>query len=124
MVPRPSAPFPNGGTAAREPDGEGLPVVATTPIFGDATSHRSDALAGVRTGAAASLSGAQAAELGLEGADRVRLTTPHGSCVVPLEVDDRLQDGAVFVTTGVPGSGIDRILPADRGPVRAEVGAA
>ena len=36
----------------------------------------------------------------------------------------RLQDGAVFVTTGVPGSGVDRILPADRGPVRAELSTA
>src|SRR5699024_10718561 len=41
---------PDGATGRREPAGTGLPLVATTGIFAGADAHRSDALAGVRTG--------------------------------------------------------------------------
>ena len=31
---------------------------------------------------------------------------------------------AAFVAAGVPGAGVERLMPADRGPVRVEIGAA
>jgi NADH-quinone oxidoreductase subunit G len=51
----------------------------------------------------------------------VRLRTPHGECVLPLRTDAAQPEGAAFVATGVPGSGVERLLPADRTPVRVEI---
>jgi NADH-quinone oxidoreductase subunit G len=98
--------------------GEGLVLVGTTPIFGDATSHRSDALASVRSGAEAAVGPGQARALGVGDGARVRLESPYGACELPLRVDDALADGAVYVTLGVPGAGVERLLPPDGGPVR------
>jgi NADH-quinone oxidoreductase subunit G len=118
----PEPPSPNGAGLAREPEGEGLLLVGTTRIFGDAASHRSDALAAVRTGAEVAVSPGQAAALGLaEGADAA-LRSPHGACVLRLRTDPALPEGSAFVTLGVPGAGVEALLPVDRGPVRVALG--
>jgi NADH-quinone oxidoreductase subunit G len=121
-------PLPQGPAAGngqvpppREADGQGLPLVATTRIFGDAAAHRSDALAEALTGADLTLAPGEAARHGLSAGDRVRLRTPHGECVLPLVIDPAQPEGAAFVSTGVPGAGAERLLAADRGPVRAEL---
>jgi hypothetical protein len=44
--------------------------------------------------------------------------------VLPLEIDSRLHEGAVYLVMGDPASGAARLLPGDRGPVHAAVSAA
>ena len=36
-------------------------------------------------------------------------------------IDASHPEGVAFVAAGVPGSGVDRLLPPDRGPVRVEI---
>jgi predicted molibdopterin-dependent oxidoreductase YjgC len=124
QIPVAPPPSPNGSPGAREAAGEGLPLVTTQLIFGDEASHRSDALAAVRTGAEVVLHPAEAARQGLVDGARARLRSPHGECALPLRVDETHPEGAAFVTAGVPGSGVERLLAPDRGPVRGEGGAA
>jgi len=114
------------GTAAgrREPLGEGLAIVPCTPVFGDATAHRSDALASVVERTHVGLSPAEADRLGVRTEARVRVTTPFGEAVLPLEVDSRLHEGAVYLVAGDPALRALALLPHDRGPVRAMVTAA
>jgi NADH-quinone oxidoreductase subunit G len=123
-VPVPPPAAPNGQPGPRAANGAGLPVVVTRPIFGDAASHRSDALAAVRTGASLGLSPAEAARLGLADRARARLRSPHGEVALPVRVDARLADGVAHVAAGAPGSGVGRLLPPDGGPVRVEIAAA
>jgi len=124
QIPAQPTPSPNGAPARRESAGQGLPLVATELIFGDAASHRSDALAAVRTGAELVLHPDEAVRQGLGDGARARVRSPHGECALPLRVDATHPEGAAFVTSGVPGSGVERLLAPDRGPVRVEIGAA
>jgi NADH-quinone oxidoreductase subunit G len=111
-------------SARRDPQGEGLLVIACTPVFGDATAHRSDALASVVEPTRVGLSPAEADRLGVRTEARVRVATPHGEAVLPLEVDARLHEGAAYLYVGDPAQRAMRLLPLDRGPVRAVVGVA
>ncbi len=121
VIAPPPAPGP-AAAAHREPAGEGLVLVTTTEIFGDGVSWRSDALAGVRTGARLSLAPGQAASLGLTRAgDRARVSSPYGACVLDVTLDDRLPEGAAFVATGPPSDGVHALRPHDHGPVRVTV---
>ncbi len=115
---------PAGASDPRPATGQGLPVVATTRIFGDAVSHRSDALAGARTGADLTLHPDEAARHGLTPGGLVRLHSPHGECVLPLIVDPAHPEGAAFVAAGMPGAGVERLFAPDRAPVRVELSAA
>jgi hypothetical protein len=47
--------------------------------------------------------------------------SPHGETTLPVHLDAAWPEGVAFVAAGVPGSGVERLLPADRGPVRVEV---
>ncbi len=38
-----------------------------------------------------------------------------------MRLDDAYPEGVAFVAVGVPGSGVGRLLPPDRGPVRVEI---
>jgi NADH-quinone oxidoreductase subunit G len=120
----PAAAEPNGAGAPRPYAGAGLPLVVTTPVFGDRVSHLSDALAGVRTGAEAVIHPADAERAGLSGASRVRLESDNGDCTLPLRVDERAQEGVVLASWGVPGAGVERLYGADRAPVNVRIGAA
>jgi predicted molibdopterin-dependent oxidoreductase YjgC len=124
QVRAPAAPAPDGQPGPREPEGEGLPVVATRPIFGDAAAYRSDALAALRSSAELALHPAEAARQGLADRARARLRSPHGEAVVAVRLDEACLEGVAYLAADVPGSGAGRILPPDRGPVRAEVSAA
>ena len=104
--------------------GTGLALVTTERIFGNAVTYRSDALTAVRTGAEVVLNPAEAARHGLEDGAAALLRSPHGECRLPVRTDADHPEGAAFVATGVPGSGVERLLAADRGPVRVEVGTA
>ena len=99
----------------------GLPLVVTRPIFGDATAHRSPALAAVRTYEQLVLHPAEAARRGLAGETSVRLHTAHGECVLPLRTDEAHPEGAAFVALGTPGGGAGRLLPADGASVHVEI---
>jgi NADH-quinone oxidoreductase subunit G len=111
----------NGVHGPRAAAGDGLPLVPTARIFGDVHAHRSDALAGVRTGPELVLGPGEAVRLGLADGARARLRSPHDECTVPVRIDAAHPDGVAFVATGAPGAGVDHLLPADRGPVRVEV---
>ncbi|MEQ8833939.1 MAG: 2Fe-2S iron-sulfur cluster-binding protein [Miltoncostaeaceae bacterium] len=101
--------------------GDGLPLVTVTRIFGERASHRSQALAEARTGADITLHPDEAARHGLPAGARVRLRTAHGECELPLVIDPDQPQGAALVATGVPDAGVERLLPADRTPVRVEI---
>ena len=98
--------------------------MTTTRIFGNADAYRAEGLAGVRTGADLTLNPAEAARLGLADGGRARVRSPHGEAELPVRVDPAHPAGAAFVATGVPGAGVERLLPADRGPVRVEIAVA
>ena len=112
---------PTGAVAHREPQGEGLLLVTTNQIFGDATSWRSDALAAVRTPAAVTLAPGQATALGLTTGQRATVTSPYGSCVLDVAIDATVPEGAAFVATGPPSSGTGALRAVDHGPVRVRV---
>jgi anaerobic selenocysteine-containing dehydrogenase len=118
---RPARAQANGAHANREPSGEGLRLVTTRRIFGDAFSMRSDALAHVRQPADVVISPNEAERLGLSDGDRARLVSEHGECVLPVRVSGAHQDGVAFAAAGVPGAGVERLLPADDGPVRVQL---
>ncbi len=122
------APAPAAGNghvpAAREYAGTGLPMVTTTRIFGNADAYLSDALEEARTVADITLHPDEAARHGLAAGARVRLRSPHGECVLPLVIDAAHPEGAAFVASGVPGAGVERLMPPDRTPVRVELSAA
>ena len=118
---RPSPASANGAHAPREPAGEGLRLVTTRRIFGDGFAARSDALEHVRQPADVVISPAEASRLGLEDGDRARLVSEHGECVLPVRVSEAHQDGVAFAAVGVPGAGVERLLPADDGPVRVQL---
>ncbi len=114
---------PVADTAPPEPVGDGIPLVLTTEIFGDATAWRSDALASLRQSAALRLSPTEAERHAVTTGDSVVVQSPHGSCALPVEVDDRLPDGAAFVMTGPPTAGTHALVGADHGPVNVRIGA-
>jgi predicted molibdopterin-dependent oxidoreductase YjgC len=120
-LPPPSAPPSPNGAAPREAAGVGLPLVATVRLFGNADAYRSDALAPVRERAELVLHPEEGQRRGLADGGHARLRSPHGECVVPVRLDAAHPEGAAFVAAGVPGSGVDRLLPPDRGPVRVEI---
>jgi predicted molibdopterin-dependent oxidoreductase YjgC len=121
QIPAPAGPTPNGRPGPRVPAGAGLPLVTTRPIFGDEDSHRSDALAAVRTLAELVLHPAEAARHGLADRSRARLRSPHGEAQLPVRLDDAHPEGVAYVAWGAPGSGVGRLLAPDSGPVRVEV---
>ena len=115
--------IPVDDTDPPRPLGEGLPLVLTTEIFGDATSWRSDALASLRQQAGLRLSPGEARRQTVTDGDVVVVASPHGSCALTVSVDERLPDGAAFVMTGPPGAGTHALLGADFGPVNVRIGA-
>jgi NADH-quinone oxidoreductase subunit G len=124
-LPRPAAVVsPNGSNGPREAAGTGLPLVTTVRIFGNVAAHRAEALAPLRTGADLTLNPAEGRRLGLSEGGVARVRSPHGECTLPVRLDEGHPEGAAFVAAGVPGAGVERLMPADRGPVRVEIGAA
>ena len=117
----PGEAVPAAAAAHREPEGEGLYLVTTTDIFGDAVSWQSDALSAVRTAAGVTLAPGQAAALGVTAGQRVKVSSPHGSCELVAAVDDRCAEGAAFVATGPPEAGVHALRPIDSGPVRVTI---
>ena len=47
------------------------------------------------------LSPADAASLGVENGDKIRITTKGGSAVAPVEVNDTMQDGHISIPNGM-----------------------
>jgi len=74
----------------------------------------------VRTGPELVLHPAEAARRGLAEGQRVRLRSPSGECVLTLRCDPAHAEGVAYATAGPPASGVERLLPPDRGPVRVE----
>jgi NADH-quinone oxidoreductase subunit G len=118
-LPAPGASRPAAAPPARE--GEGLALVTTGAIFGDRWSHRSDALAGARTGPELALNPRDAAAAGVADGGSARVRSPHGQCLLTLRVDRRVSAGVAQAAGTAPGAGVDALLPPDRAPVRVTV---
>jgi NADH dehydrogenase/NADH:ubiquinone oxidoreductase subunit G len=116
-------PAPEGPGARTEPEGEGLVLVATTEVFGDAASARASALAAWRTGASVALNPAEAERLGVAGAALVSVASPEGRAVLPLRLDPALPEGGAFVALGPAGAGAHALLAPDRRALRVTVAA-
>ena len=110
--------------APAAPAGDGLLVVPCRPVFGDADAFRSDALEPVREPTRVGLAPAEADRLGVRTDARVRVATPHGELVLPLQVDSRYHEGAAYLVMGDPTVAAERLLPMDGSAVRAVVGVA
>jgi NADH-quinone oxidoreductase subunit G len=112
-----------GADAAAPADpGEGLPVVATAEIYGDAAAHRSHALRGAVTEPVLRLAPATAERSWVVDGDRVRLSGPAGvSGVLTVRVEEGWPEGAAFVPLGAPGAPAEGALPAGRGPVNVRI---
>ncbi len=121
VIGAPTGTIPAGSVAHREPEGEGLLLVTTGEIFGDAISWQSDALAAVRTPPAVKLAPGQASALGLSTGQRATVTSPYGSCDLAVTLDPAVPEGAAFVVAGPPSSGTGALRPVDHGPVRVTV---
>ena len=108
--------LPNGGWLSSAPAAANVAPVAPAPAADDAAaktthwllaggtlfadgslSQRSDTLAKLAGSPRARLSPAEASRLGLAAGDRVELTGPAGAITLPLELDDSVPAGAVFV---------------------------
>jgi predicted molibdopterin-dependent oxidoreductase YjgC len=111
----------NGAGAPRAFSGAGVPLVTARAIFADPTTRLSEGLASAATDEEAVLHPAEAARLGVGDAERVDLGSSNGACTLPLRVDANVPEGAVFATRGVPGGGVERLLPPDRAPVKVTV---
>ena len=77
----------------------------------------------MRTSAELVLHPAEAARRGLADRSRARPRSPHGEATLPVRLDAACLEGVAYLAD-VPASGVGRLLPPDRGPVRAEVSAA
>jgi NADH-quinone oxidoreductase subunit G len=120
-IARPAPVAPDGAAGPREPAGTGLPLVTTRRIFGTPDAWRAEGLRGVRQPADLTLNPAEAARHGLAAGGSARVRSPHGETTLPVTLDPAQPEGVAFVAAGVPGSGVERLLPPDRGPVRVEV---
>ena len=101
--------------------GDGIALVVTTEIFGDAVSWRSDALVSRRTPAHLVLAPQQAATLGLVQDQRARVSSPFGTCILPVVVDAQAPEGAAFVAMGPPASGTAALLAGEQVPVNVMI---
>ena len=120
----PSAAPANGAGAPREREGEGLALLPLREVFGGAPAHRSHGLVEIAVPERAVLHPDEAARLGVTEARSVELSSPYGSCIVPLVVDASAAEGAVHLSTGAPDSVGGRLLAPDGGPVNVTVGGA
>ncbi len=113
---------PNGANGPREIAGAGLPLVTTERIFGNALTYRSDALAAVRTGRR------PGAQPGRGRPPRAGGRRPGAPALAPRRVP-RSRCAPTRTTPRAPPSsppacpaaGVERLLAADRGPVRVEI---
>jgi NADH-quinone oxidoreductase subunit G len=80
-------------------------VADTAPYTTDATVRRAPALQATVHGNAATarINGAVASALGLGDAVNVEVSQGDARCVLPLTIDNRVADGAVWLSAGLPG---------------------
>ena len=76
----------------------------------------------MRTAAELVLHPAEAARRGLADRWRRGCARPTASATLPVRLDAACPEGVAYVAADVPASGVGRLLPPDRGPVRVEVG--
>jgi NADH-quinone oxidoreductase chain G len=104
------APAPRDGAPS-----EGLWLLSGGTLFADGgLSARSGTLAGLAGATRARLSPAETSRLGLSAGDRVELAGPAGAIVLPVELDDSVPAGAVFVPSA--GAELNRLgVPSGTG---------
>ncbi len=91
-------------SAPLRPTGDGLWLLSGGTLFADGSlSGRSATLARLAGGARARLAPAEASRLGALAGERIELAGPLGAITLPLEIDDSVPAGAVFV----PGAGAE-----------------
>jgi NADH-quinone oxidoreductase subunit G len=112
---------PSAPQRSTSPVGEGIPLVVTTEIFGDAVSWRSDALVSRRTPAHLVLAPQQAQSVGVAHDQRARVSSPFGTCILPVVIDADAPEGAAFVALGPPASGATALLAGEQVPVNVVI---
>jgi len=101
---------------AGEPAGEGLWLLSGGVLFAQGSlTGRSPTIAKLAKHARAYLGNAEAGRMGIRGGDRVELTGPAGTVVLPADIDDSVPPGAVFVPYAYAEADLGR-LGAPRGP--------
>ncbi len=108
---------------AAAPAGAGLWLLSGGTLFADGgLSSRSDTLARLAGPVRARLSPAEASRLGLGAGDRAELAGPAGAIVMPIELDDSVPPGAVFVPAA--GAELNRLGAPSGAGLRVNVRAA
>jgi predicted molibdopterin-dependent oxidoreductase YjgC len=104
--------------AARKAEGHGGHLGVERLLFHSGTTSRhAPALLQICPQATAKLNSGLASELGLEGGDRVRLSTSQGSVTVPIEIDPSIRDHGVLLSNHFEGKGVLGLLDYTLDPV-------
>jgi len=102
------------------PPSKDFALLAGGTLFADGSlSQRSSTLAKLAGAVRARVSPAEASRLGFDAGDRVELTGPAGAIVLPLELDDSVPAGAVFVPYA--GAELNRLGAPSGGGLRVDV---
>lgn len=99
------------------PEVKGYPYVllqgrVTERQGGGLRSSRSARLTGLAPEAWLGVSATDFQRLGLNGGDRLRVRSPHGSLELPARLDQRLPKGVLFVPASYPGLGLNQLWDA------------
>ena len=106
--------------SARAPAGESLALLSGGTLFADGgLSARSETLAKLAGAVRARLSPAEASRLALAAGERIELAGPAGAITLPLELDDSVPAGAVFVPSA--GAELNRLGVVSSGGLRVSV---
>jgi NADH-quinone oxidoreductase subunit G len=112
----------DGDTAPAADAGEGVALVATGAIYGDAAAHRSHALRESVTEPHLRLAPATAEAAWVADGDRARLAGPAGtSGTLAVRVEPGLPEGVAFAPLGAPGAPAEGAMPLGRGPVNVRI---
>ncbi len=111
---------PASGTARSvAPTGEGLVLVATTPIYGG-SARPSTALAPLRARASVTLHPTTAATLGLTEGAVATITSAVGQTSVPTQISDEVSPLGAYVWLGLDG-GAEALMGVDQGTTRVTI---
>ena len=112
----------SGESAAAEPSGDGLWLVAGGTLFAQGSlTSRTEKLAELAKQARASLGLAEASRLGVQAGDMLEMTGPGGTVSLPVELDDSVPAGTVFVPYAYPGADLNRLGAPSGAGLRVKV---
>ncbi len=111
------APQPAIAGSAAAPAGEGLWLLSGATLFAQGSlTQRSKTLSALAKEARAFIGLAEASRLGLSAGDSIALEGPGGSLSLPVELEDSVPPGAVFVPYALGAAGLNRLgMPSGSG---------